>query len=302
MTGLLSAFTGVVGPVLLVGAAGYALGRARIAEAGTLTSLSVAVFVPALAFYALTSSGLPKGTLVQFTEYIVLQLVLIGLIITSVSRLYGWDRTLTTGLLLATLFSNAGNAGLPLAYFAWGSAGLATAIGFFAIQVVLTNMVLAYLAARAEAGAMGALQALLRLPVTYAIVAGLLLDLLGVALPGPLARATKLLADGAVAVQLLLVGVQLSEVRFSGAWRGIAFATVMRLVLAPILAWTTAPLVGLEGIARQTSILQASMPTAVAAAIWASEFAVIPALVSSVVVITTLLSPLTVTVLLVLLR
>lgn len=258
--------------------------------------------MPGIVFYAVTSSALQSVSLARFTGYLLVQFAVIAFLTAGTSRLYGWDRTLTTGLLLATMFSNAGNAGLPLAYFAWGNTGLAAAVGFFAVQAVMTNMVAAYLAAQAEAGAARALEALLRLPVTYAVAAGLLIDSLGIMLPPPIARATKLLADGALGVQLILVGVQLSEVRFSGAWRGIAFASAMRLVLAPALAWGTAPLLGLEGIARQTSILQASMPTAVSAAIWASEFAVTPALVSSVVVVTTLLSPLTITILLVLLR
>jgi predicted permease len=299
---LVSAFTNVVGPVLLVGGAGYALGRRRAVDGRALSSLSVAVFMPGIVFYAVTSSALQSVSLARFTGYLLVQFAVIAFLTAGTSRLYGWDRTLTTGLLLATMFSNAGNAGLPLAYFAWGNTGLAAAVGFFAVQAVMTNMVAAYLAAQAEAGAARALEALLRLPVTYAVAAGLLIDSLGIMLPPPIARATKLLADGALGVQLILVGVQLSEVRFSGAWRGIAFASAMRLVLAPALAWGTAPLLGLEGIARQTSILQASMPTAVSAAIWASEFAVTPALVSSVVVVTTLLSPLTITILLVLLR
>ena len=302
MTGLVSAFTDVVGPVLLVGAVGYALGRRGTVEGRTLSSLSVSIFVPAIVFYAVTSSSLPGGALARLTGYLILQFALIAVVIVVMSRIYGWDRTLTTGLLLATMFSNAGNAGLPLAYFAWGSTGLAAAVGFFAIQAVMTNMVAAYLAAQAEAGGRRALQALLRLPVTYAIAAGLLIAAFGIVLPPPVARATKLLADAAVGVQLVLVGVQLSEIRLGGAWRGIAFATATRLLLAPLFAWGTAPLLGLEGIVRQTGILQASMPTAVTAAIWAVEFAVTPALVSSVVVVTTLLSPLTLTVLLALLR
>jgi len=302
MAGLFSAFTDVVGPVLLIGAAEYVLGRRRAAEARTLTSLSVAVFLPALAFYALTTSTLPRTALAQFAGYLVLQFVLLGLFTALAARIYGWDRALTTGLLLATLFSNAGNAGLPLAFFAWGQAGLSAAIGFFAVQAVATNMLAAYLAARADAGALHAVRALLRLPVTYAIIAGLLLNLWGVVLSQSIAKATQLLANGAVAVMLLLIGMQLAEVRFGGEWRGIAFATVTRLLVAPVLAWGTAPLVGLEGVARQTSILQASLPAAVSAAIWASEFAVVPAVVSSVVVATTLLSPLTITILLVLLR
>lgn len=302
VTGLVSAFTNVVGPVLLVGAVGYALGRRGTVQERTLSSLTVTVFIPALVFYAVTSSSLPAGALARLTGYSLLQFALIAVVIAVASRLYGWDGTLTTGLLLATMFSNAGNAGLPLAYFAWGNTGLAAAVGFFAVQAVLTTMVAAYLAAQAEAGGTRALQALLHLPVTYAIAAGLLVAAFGIVLPPPVARATKLLADAAVGVQLVLVGIQLSEIRLGGAWRGIAFATATRLLLAPLFAWGTAPLLGLEGIVRQTSILQASMPTAVTAAVWAAEFAVTPALVSSVVVVTTLLSPLTVTVLLALLR
>jgi predicted permease len=74
-----------------------------------------------------------------------------------------------------------------------------------------------------------------------------------------------------------------------------------RLLIAPLIAWSTAPLLGLAGVVRQTSILQASLPTAVTTAIWAAEFGVTPSLVSSAVVATTLLSPVTVTALLVLL-
>ena len=73
-------------------------------------------------------------------------------------------------------------------------------------------------------------------------------------------------------------------------------------VLAPAVAWVSAPWVGLEGVVRQTSILQSSLPTAVTAAIWASEFGVAPALVSGAVIVTTVLSPLSVAVLLTLLR
>jgi hypothetical protein len=42
MAGLVSVFTDIIGPVLLIGTSGYALGRTRIAETRTLSSLSVA--------------------------------------------------------------------------------------------------------------------------------------------------------------------------------------------------------------------------------------------------------------------
>jgi malate permease and related proteins len=229
-------------------------------------------------------------------------LALLGVLAVVAALCFGWDRERRTGLLLATLFSNSGNAGLPLALFAWGTPGLAAALAFFSVQTVVTNMLAAYLAAHAESGARAAVRALARLPVTYAIAAALLLDAAGIVPPAPIEKAVQLLANGAVAVMLMLIGVQLAQVHPAGEWPVITVAAITRLGIAPVLAWMTTSWVGLDGVARQTSILQSSLPTAVTAAIWASEFGVAPALVSGAVTVTTLVSPLTIAVLLTLLR
>jgi predicted permease len=260
------------------------------------------VLAPAISFYAVTTATGDHTVLARMAAFLVLQLVLIAVIALGVAAASRWDRTRRTALLLATLFSNAGNAGLPLALFAWGRTGFSAALAFFAVQAVLANMLAAYIAAQAESGARRALRAVVRLPVTYAVAVGLVLDILGVVPPAPVAKAAELLSNGAVAVMLLLIGVQLAEVRPSGEWPVITAGAVIRLGVAPVLAWVTAPWVGLEGVARQTSILQSSLPTAVTAAIWASEFGVAPSLVSGAVVVTTLASPLTIAVLLLLLR
>lgn len=301
MSGALRALAEVVGPVLLVGFVGYAAGRARVVDSRSLSDLSIWVLVPAVVFYALAASPLHHTALVPLAAYVGLQFLLLGAVVGASARILGWDRVSTTGVLLATLFSNAGNAGLPLALFAWGTAGLHAAAEFFALQAVATNLLAAYLAAGAGGDARRAVRTLGRLPVTYAIAAGLAVDAFGLTPPPPVAKAVQLLAEGGVSVMLLLIGVQLSDVRRDRSWKGMAFAVVVRLVVAPLFAWETAPLLGLSGVLRQTSILQASLPTAVTAALWAAEFGVAPSFVSGAVVATTLLSPLTVTVLLALL-
>lgn len=302
MASVFSAFADVIGPVLLIGVAGYLLGRGRAIDTRALSSLAANILIPALVFAALSTSSLSRATFLQLTVFVCAQFLLIGVVVGAAARMLRWDRTRMAGLLLATLFSNAGNAGMPLAFFAWGGAGLHAAAGFFAISAVPTNLLAAYLAAQGGGHPGAALRALLRLPVTYAILAAVALNLLGIAPPSPVAKAAQLLADGAIAVMLLLVGAQMSAVRLEGEWHGVALATAVRLVVAPIVAWGTATLLGLDGLLRQTSILQASLPTAVTAAIWAAQFGTAPSLVSSAVVITTLLSPVTITPLLVLLR
>jgi len=302
VTTLSSVLANVIGPMLLVGAVGYALGRTRAVDARTLASLAIAVLTPSLAFYALATSAVSHETLIRIAGYAVAQYGVIGGLVWAIGRVAGWDRTLVTGLALATMFTNAGNAGLPVALFAWGTPGFHAALGFFAIQAIATNLVAAFLAARAGADGRRAIRAVLRLPVTYAIAAGLAVNLLGITLPVTVVKAAQFLANGSVAMLLLLVGVEVSTTRIERAHQHLVFATVTRLLVAPVVAWTTAPLFGLEGLVRQTSVLLASMPTAVNAAVWALQFGVVPELVSSVVAVTTLLSVLTITPLLMLLR
>lgn len=53
-----------------------------------------------------------------------LQLAGVWLLTVVVARLVGWQGPARGGLLLATLFANSGNVGLPLARFAFGPDGL----------------------------------------------------------------------------------------------------------------------------------------------------------------------------------
>jgi predicted permease len=74
------------------------------------------------------------------------------------------------------------------------------------------------------------------------------------------------------------------------------------LVISPLLALGLVNVLGLSGAARQAAMIEASMPTAVVTTILALEYEVVPSFVTSVVFVSTLLSPVTVTLLIALLR
>jgi predicted permease len=78
--------------------------------------------------------------------------------------------------------------------------------------------------------------------------------------------------------------------------------TAIRLLLAPIVAVVFAALFSLEGAARFAFILQAGMPTAVLTIILAYEFDTDRDLALNLIMTTTLLSPITLTLLIYLLR
>ena len=72
-------------------------------------------------------------------------------------------------------------------------------------------------------------------------------------------------------------------------------AIVLSLVVTPLIGLGVAQAIGLAGAARQAAVLQTAMPAAVVTTILALEFDTAPSFVTSVVVASTALSPLTLT-------
>jgi hypothetical protein len=140
-----------------------------------------------------------------------------------------------------------------------------------------------------------ALKGVFKVPAVYAVVAGMLVKSQGWALPVPLDRSVTLLSQAAIPVMLLLLGVQLFHNWRVGDGRHVPLAVALRLLVAPALALVLVPLFGLTGPARQAGLVQAAMPTAVVSTVLAETYGLEAAFVTRVVVVSTLLSPLTLT-------
>jgi len=98
---------------------------------------------------------------------------------------------------------------------------------------------------------------------------------------------------------LILLGVELTRVQFSGSMRAMQLSVALRLLVAPLLALTLAALFGIQGYARQGSVTEASMPSMVSTTVLATEYELDSKLITAIIFISTLLSPLTLTPLLV---
>lgn len=284
------AFVQTILPVLMIAGFGYVLGRTRPIDLGPVIVLTVSVLVPAIVFDSLARATLPRGLLARLVLHVALQLVCVGLLTILAAHVSGRRGPSLNALLLATLFPNPGSIGLPIAFFGFGEAGLAIAGGWFAPLAIAASTIGVYIAAHARSGSLVALRRLVGLPITYAVAAGVIVNAAGWSLPGPIAKASQLLAGGSVAMMLLLVGLQLTQLSPRKEAGGAMLATVIRLFATPPVAWLTGRLVGLDGIALSVSVLQASTPTAITSALWAMEFDTDPELVSAAVVMSTTMS------------
>jgi predicted permease len=229
----------------------------------------------------------------------VVVLLSLAAVATAVGRRAGWPRPLVSAVVLVVLLPNAGNFGLSVNLLAFGQEGLARASLFFVGSAILSFTVGVFVASLGRATLKSTCAGLWRVPAIWAVVAALGMTRLSWQLPSPVTSTVNLLAQGTIPLFLVILGLQLHATRWRGPWSPLLFSVGMRLAGGALLALGLARLVGLEGPERQAAIVQASMPSAVICTILATEYDVEPGLATAVVFFSTLLSPLTLTPLLV---
>jgi predicted permease len=166
---------------------------------------------------------------------------------------------------------------------------------FYIMGTVLVYTVGVLIASSGHTSARQALLGVVKVPAIYGLVLAALLNLTGWELPLPLSRPIGLLSQGAVPAMMLVLGLQLAQARLPERLRLVTGASVFQLLIGPAVGLILAHLFGLTGPARQAGVLEAAMPTAVITTILAVEYQIDPSFVTGVVLITTLLSPLTIT-------
>lgn len=310
---ILSAFVEVLLPVLVVVSAGFALRRTSPQlDLRTLNRVSMYALGPALIFTTLVRIDVAGGEALRISAASALLVAAMGALTYIVARAMRLDRASTAGLLLCTMFMNSGNYGLPTTRFAFGEDGFQRALLYFVAQTILAQVLAIPIAMRAEGGGSvswrASLRQVFRMPQIYAVAAGLAARLGGLDLDaredalGSLFNGVALLADAALPLLLLLLGMQLAQGAGVEDPRLTAVAAGLRLVASPLIAWGLAVALGLDDLALRVVVLEASMPTAVNMVLYSTEFGARPRFVAGVVVATTIASLATLSLLLTILR
>jgi predicted permease len=299
---LLSIFASDILPVFLIAGVGFLLARFLGASVKTLSRIVFYALVPCLVFNLLVRSQM---TLLQFGRTALLA-VCVAAAMGLASRLAAVPLRLSrpelSAFLLVVMFSNSGNYGLPVVLFAFGAEALAHASVFFITGSLMTYTIGVFLAAAGRRSGRQALAGVVRVPAIYAIVAASLVLIGGIPLPVAAMRPIGMLSDAALPMMVLVLGMQLERATIPERPGVVAAAVALSLLVAPVVALGLAWVLGVVGPARQAGVVLASMPAAVVTTILALEFEVAPAFVTSVVFVTTLLSPLTLTPLIAYLR
>jgi predicted permease len=295
LSGLFNLFLNNLAPIFLIAGCGYVLGKRFQINPRTFSQVLFYFFSPCLVFNSLAKNQLSDSDFLSVAGFAITIVFLLGLLSWGIGSALRLERHLLAAVMITSMFDNAGNLGLSVTFFAFGDAALARASVIFVIYGTLTNTVGVVIASMGKSGLRQALLVLLKMPALYALILGVLFSRQGWVLPQFLDRAVSMATNATIPCMLVLLGVQLQRARWTGHTRALVTATSLRMLAAPVIAIGLSALFGLQGPTRQASILEASMPTAVMCTILATEFDVEPSFVTSVVFVTTILSPLTIT-------
>ncbi len=299
---MLDVFLDVVLPVALVAVVGGAVGRWQSIPVGPISSLVFYLFSPALVFHSLAETHVSAEASLKIVAVLLATYAVMYLAATFWSALARHSQSFRAAFALAVITPNQGNMGLPVALLAFGQPGLDIAVVNFVAGATLTYTAGVFVASMAAGSRRDAMRAPFRYPVLYAAAAGVLVNVLGIDLPTTLDAPAATLADAAVPAMLVVLGLQLHHAVGRDRLIDTAMVNASRLLIAPLVAWSVATALGLDGADRGTLVVLAAMPTAVVATILATEFGAYPTFVTRAVVTTTLTSMLTLTVLISLVR
>lgn len=293
------AFLEIIFPVISIIIIGYLLDKLiPDLDLRTLSRITMYVLTPMLVFTSLLQTSVTPedtGDMFVFTIFLTLGIYLVSFLSGKVLHL---DKAEQNGLHLATIFFNAGNYGIPVALFAFGTAGMEREIIMLVFQNLLVSTLGIYLATKSHQNWRNALLRVFQLPPFYAVLAAILIRLLSIQLPETILNPLSLLGSSAVPVLLLTLGIQLNRTKIGKNLKFVSVATLIRLIISPILAFALIKLMGVSGLTAKIMILDSATPSAVTATLYAIEFDAAPEKVSAVTLATTLFSTLTMTILL----
>lgn len=275
----------IIAPTFFVIAVGYLFGRMAHPSVATLIDAAMFIATPCLVFHSVYTNPIQLEEAAQLWLSCLLSMAGSFALAWLV---FGLRRKGSAGIYLPVAFSNTINIPLPIIYLAFGNEGVAKVILYYIPNGLMIYSVGVYVASGHHELRQG-LKAVLRTPLIYAAVLGLVFNLTGVPVPEPALRSLSLMGQAAVPLMLLILGVNVGRYRLTRIPTTVA-ASLIRVGGGFVLGLLAVWLLGLSGISRAVVIFESAMPSAVVNAILCTKYDNDAAIASSIVLTTTVMA------------
>jgi predicted permease len=263
---------------------GYLVGKFSRINLTPVVDITLYIGVPALVFVSLLNKEI---VLVDAARMWASSLVIMLGCLVIAWLMFKLIRQKHSGLYISISMMNTVNIPFPVIFLAYGAEGLAAATLFYIPNVIFLYTLGVYIMAGKRWREN--VKEVLRQPVIYAVVLGLLLNFLGVKVPALIVNSLDLVSRMTIPLVLLVLGYNLSQARIT-SFPTTLLACFLRMGVGLAIGLAVTSFLNITGVFRSVVILESAMPAAATAAILAAKYRNEAEMVSSVVFLTTLVS------------
>ncbi len=272
-------------PVFFLITIGLTFARWKKINLAAVTEIIVYLGTPSLVLTSLASKPIYASELAVLFSGLMAIYAAVGLLIGLYFFVFRFH---SRGFALPVLFMNAGNMGLPLALFAFGEAGMQRATLIFVMATCLQYSLGLYILN----GRSNWIETF-RLPLIYAAIGGMSLNLLEIRIPELLAQPLTMLGQATIPLMLVSLGYRLHDVK-TPRWGHALGGALVRILGGFAAANLAVLLIGAEGVNRQVLLLYGCLPAAVVNFVLTEKYHQDPELAASIVVLSTFISVFTI--------
>jgi predicted permease len=287
----------IILPIFVIMALGFVMQTKFDLNTQTLARLNIYFLVPGFIFVKLYSTNISFNLFGNILLFFILYVVILYVISHFVGNAIGLEKGEKTTFSNSTMFFNSGNYGVPVNDLVFKSDPLAMSIQV--IMLTLQNIFLfSYGIFSLQSIKVGKLKAALgyfRMPVLYAMLAGVFLNVYNVPIPSFIWVPANYIADAMIALALFTLGAQVAKIKFSTGLKTVYYSLALRLAIGPLIALAIIYIFKVDGIVAQALLIGSAMPTSVNSAVIAEEYNNHPDLAAQIVLFSTLFSAITVT-------
>lgn len=293
-------------PIFGIIALGWIARHFKIVRKQAATSFNSFVYNIALPFLVflgiikLDFTDLLNWRLLVTNVLAMLALVVVVTILTK--KILKFDPKKVAMFVVAAYFGNVAYIGIAFNEFAFGPEGgaLATLVSVvvivFAILVGLTTLKL--VSKEKETKFSDILWQLIKMPLIWAALLGILVVAFGVQLPVSVHKMVTLLAQLAGPLALFSIGMFVYQTHITGNVKLTAALSAFNLLILPLAVFLVGTGIGLTGLPLKVSIIQAGMPVAITNFIFSRRFKIEESKITQMIIFSTLLAPFTLALLL----
>ncbi|WP_096190380.1 AEC family transporter [Evansella halocellulosilytica] len=290
-------FLSILLPIFSIFLIGYIVGKVAKIDIHSLSFLAINVLYPFLAFHTFYENEIT-------TDYINIFIVLgivtgfVYVLIIVLANMLKYSQKRKHAMLLAGVFMNGGNYGVPVALFALGEEGFMYALMIMVVMSILMNSLGLYIAASGAneyTPKKESLMKVLKMPILISVIIGIIFQAFSIKIPYQIEETIVFLADAAIPIIMITLGIQLSTIIFKRIpIKPVGAIVFIRLVLSPIITLGLVHAIGINGTVLGTVlVIIAAMPTAANTTMFSVQYGVEPDFVSSTTFISTVLSLIT---------